>query len=387
MKRNIMILNMAAALIWMAIYIYVPIMPSYAISLGASVVMVGIISGSYGVLQLILRIPLGFFTDRVRKDRLLLVIGFALLALSSLILAVQDGDVWMLVLGRGVSGAASAWWVIISASYSKYMPEDRQVKAQGTLQAFANGGKIVAAVLCAVVAQFFGYHAVFVVSLAIAVFAMLLMFGIKDVAKTDTHPPVPLRQQLALFKNRDIWVFSILAILSQLISFATAGTFTPVAAEALGANSFELGMLLVVFFLFTTLSALLVGSRLYVRLGCIHMMALAFLVGAAACIPALYHTNLFVIYVAQALAGTCYGLTQSVTAGFVIRSVPPAQRGAATGIFQSLFTIGILFGPVALGYIVDATSFDTAYWCMVGVMIFAALLCYKVIPREYRRLT
>jgi MFS family permease len=146
-------------------------------------------------------------------------------------------------------------------------------------------------------------------------------------------------------------------------------------------------MLLVVFFLFTTLSALVVGSRLYARLGGIHMTAIAFLIGAASCVPMLYHISLPAIYAAQAMSGDCYGVTQSVTAGLIIRSVPPAQRGAAMGIFQAIFTVGILFGPVAFGLIAEAASFDAAYWCMTGTMVFAALLCYKLIPAEYKRLT
>lgn len=378
---------MAAALIWMASYVYVPILPAYAISLGASAVTVGLISGSYGVLQMILRIPIGFMTDRIKKDRAFLIVGFSLLVISALLFLIPTKDPMTLIWGRGISGAASAWWVIISASYAKYQKEDAQVKAQGKLQIFANGGKIVASLLCALTAQVLGYTAVFIFSLIIAAVGMTLMFGLKDKKEPENAPVIPLKNQFALFKNRDVIVFSILAILSQLIAFATATTFTPVAAEDLGADSFMLGILIMVFFLFTSVSAAFVGTEVYKKLGCANTTAISFIIGAISCLPALYHINIPMIFVTEALAGICYGITQSITAGFIIRSVPPEQRGAATGIFQFLYTVGILFGPIAMGYIIEDVSFDAAYWIMTGMMLLSAALCYVLIPKEYKRLT
>jgi len=386
MKRNILIMNLAAALIWMSMYTYVPILPAYSASIGASVVMIGIIGGSYGVLQLLLRIPLGLISDRLKKDRLLLIIGFAILTVSCLMFVLQNDNVWMLLLSRGMAGASAAWWVVISASYAKYNKEDRQVKAQGTLQASANIGKFSASLLCAVIAQFLGYRAVFIASLGVAAVGLVIMFGLKD-KKEEPTEPVSIKEQLLLIKNKDIIIFSVLGILSQLICFATATTFTPVAAEAIGANSFDLGILVLIFFLFTAAASLLVGTKVYRKLGGVHFMAISFVAGAISCIPAFYHSSMFMIYVSQALAGVCYGITQSVMAGFVIRSVSASQRGAATGIFQSLFSIGILVGPVLMGFMIDATSFDAAYWVMAAVMVLSAALCYVLIPRKYKQLT
>ncbi|MEF9863963.1 MAG: MFS transporter, partial [Christensenellaceae bacterium] len=143
MKRNILVLNLAAAFIWMSMYSYVPTLPSYAMTLGANAVMIGVIGGAYGIMQIFLRIPLGILSDKTGKDKLILTIGFVILTISAFMFVFLKSPIWI-VIARGVAGAAAAWWVIISASYAKYNSEENQIKAQGVLSASANIGKFVA---------------------------------------------------------------------------------------------------------------------------------------------------------------------------------------------------------------------------------------------------
>ena len=54
MKRNILVLNLAAVFLWMSMYTYVPTLTSYAASLGATAAMIGAIGGAYGIMQIAL---------------------------------------------------------------------------------------------------------------------------------------------------------------------------------------------------------------------------------------------------------------------------------------------------------------------------------------------
>ena len=118
----------------------------------------GAIGGAYGVMQIALRVPLGIISDKIGKDKFLLLIGFVILAVSGLMFIVAKDTFWVMM-ARGVGGAAAAWWVVICASYSKYNEEDKQVKAQGLLNASSNMGKVVAALAGGLLAQAFGLHA------------------------------------------------------------------------------------------------------------------------------------------------------------------------------------------------------------------------------------
>lgn len=385
MKRNIFLINLAAAFLWLGMYSYTPVLPAYAASIGADVVMIGIIGGAYGVMQILLRIPLGIISDKWGKDRLMYIVGFIVLTASTLLFIFAESPA-MLVVARGAAGAAAAWWVIVCATYTKYFDDDRQVKAQGTIAASANIGKVVAGLICALVAQHINYHATFIVACVAAVVGLVLVCFLKKPPPTHAEP-VPVRQQLALLKNKELLAFSTLGLLSQMMCFGIPMTFAAVAAEDLGAGGMELGMLTLVFFLSTALLSFFVGSKPYKKMGGINAIAFSFAVGALSCVPAFYKMNLSAIFTMQALSGVCYGVTQGALAGFVVRSVSPAQRGAATGIFQSVFGIGIFAGPVIMGYMIGNVSFDSAYWTMFAMMVASAALCYVLIPRRYDKMT
>jgi len=60
-----------------SLYAYVPILSPYAESLGASYKMVGMIIGSYGFTQMLLRIPLGIISDKMGNRKLFIISGIA----------------------------------------------------------------------------------------------------------------------------------------------------------------------------------------------------------------------------------------------------------------------------------------------------------------------
>jgi len=55
---------------WMSLYFYPPQLSVYSGLLGASSSMTGIILGSYGFSQMLLRVPLGLLSDKLRKRKL-----------------------------------------------------------------------------------------------------------------------------------------------------------------------------------------------------------------------------------------------------------------------------------------------------------------------------
>lgn len=389
MRKNIIIMNILVAFFWMTMYSYVPNLPVYSQSLGADAVALGVIGGVYGVAQIILRIPIGVISDRTGKNKLMLIVGCSVLALSCVIL-ITAGDTNMIVLGRLVAGAAAAWWVVLSASYADYHSDENQVRAQGILSASSSGGKVVAAIAGGLIAQLFGIHAIFIFAFILAAVCIILSSRLTDLPKKPQAKS--FRDLIPLLKNKDLIILSVIGILPQLICFAAPTYFTAIAADNLGSTSFEIGMLNMVFFLATGLISLFVGSAFYRKVGGIHAMAIAFLIGAVSCIPAFYHINIQMIFLMQIVAGVSYGITSAATAGLVIRCVSPEQRGAATGVYQSVYGIGIFLGPVLVGNITKAVSggaanwSDAAYWVLAAISVATAIGCWLLIPKKYARM-
>ena len=78
-KKNEWTLLSAVFLFWFSVYTYPSFLTTYATNtLGATKVLAGMIVGSYGLTQMILRIPLGIVSDILKKRKLFVMIGFGL---------------------------------------------------------------------------------------------------------------------------------------------------------------------------------------------------------------------------------------------------------------------------------------------------------------------
>ena len=81
-RRSTRFFLLGIVLYWMGLYVYVPILPVYAQSMGASLSLVGLIVASYGVVQLLLRIPLGVASDWLGRRKPFVLAGFIVLVIS-----------------------------------------------------------------------------------------------------------------------------------------------------------------------------------------------------------------------------------------------------------------------------------------------------------------
>lgn len=368
-------------------YVYVPILPAYAESLGATYQDIGLIAGVYGVLPIFICIPLGYFSGRVDRDRAFMVSGFALVTLSGLMFWITESETW-LIAARAVAAAGSAWWVIISTAYAKYQPEDKEVKAQGVITAGSDVGKMIGCLFCMFMVDALGYKSTFVVATISGAIGLVAMFGIKDHPnhKSDIHKDVTMRSTFALFKNRDLLKFSLLATITQMVSFAIPLTFTPIMAARIHATNMELSMIQLVYVAAVTVTCLFVGTKPYEKIGGIPCLAISFAIGAVSCVP-LFYATMPLIYLMQILSGCCYGITLSALAGFVIRDVQPEQRNGAMGVFQTIYSIGVFAGPTLTGWLQEALTLDGGYWVFVALCVIATILCPVLIPQRYNRLT
>ena len=77
---------LAIFMFWASLYMYVPILPTHARSLGAGEGQIGLILASYGLTQLLFRLPLGLLSDRLRRKKLFALIGALLVGASGLVM-------------------------------------------------------------------------------------------------------------------------------------------------------------------------------------------------------------------------------------------------------------------------------------------------------------
>ena len=70
-------------LYWMALYLYVPTLPTYAQTKTDSLAFVGVILAQYGLWQAIVRLPIGIASDWIGRRKPFILVGMALAGLGA----------------------------------------------------------------------------------------------------------------------------------------------------------------------------------------------------------------------------------------------------------------------------------------------------------------
>ena len=349
---------------WFSMYTYPSFFSAYVSDrLMAPEVMTGLIVGAYGFAQMVLPIPLGIASDWTRRRKPFVALGFAasLLACAGLIAAemlAARGQVGTLthavaLLARGLSGVTAATWVSFSVLYSASYEADEIAPAVSRLMVPQYGSQIVAMLLGAQLAQRVGETAAFALAGAAALLGLLLMRRVPE------RPPVGERLTLKSFasvlSDRGLKVGTLLGTLFRLVCWGTVLGFVPNwARDVAGFSVSQLGYLSVMYLLPNTVMARLSGAYLAPRFGFRKVLASGFAIVAAACFLYPRATAFWGLLAVQGLFGVGMGLILPLTLSAAIRNIPDHRRGAAMGVYQAVYGVGMFIGPVAAGWIISA---------------------------------
>jgi DHA1 family tetracycline resistance protein-like MFS transporter len=142
-----------------------PILPQYAERFGVGAALIGVLSASFSLAQMIFAPVWGRLSDRFGRKPILLVSLFGT-ALGSLLTGVA-GSIWILFLGRIVDGVSGASVSVAQAAVGDVSPPSQRARLMGLLGA-AFGVGFVAGPAIGALAALGGPHLPFFVAAAIA---------------------------------------------------------------------------------------------------------------------------------------------------------------------------------------------------------------------------
>jgi len=218
--RQIAAFVVGISLFWAALYVYVPTLAVHARHLGATDTMIGLVVGSYGLTQLLLRIPLGILSDRLAARRPFVLFGFAAASLSGIGLALSRHPADML-LARATAGIAASSWVASTVLFASFFPPTEAVRATSIMSFASSSGQMVATLGGGYIADAWGTRTPFLVGAVIAVAGMLAIGATKE--KTAGRDPAPsFRQIVDVLTLPSLLAVSAVAAIVQYASFATS---------------------------------------------------------------------------------------------------------------------------------------------------------------------
>jgi len=369
--RSVVMFSLSMLFFWASLYIYVPILPVYASFLGAAPSVVGLVVGIYGFSQLVIRIPLGLWSDQLGKRKPFVVLGMLLAAVGCFTMVLQP-DPWYLVWGRAVIGLAAATWVCSTVLFSSYFPPSQAVKAMGLATFLSSAPQIVTSLLGGNLADRFGWTFPFYSGIGLGVLGLVSTLGIKE---TPLRRPqsVSWRRFQRISSIPVLMVVSAIGLLNHFSLFATTYTFVPIYASNLGASKTELGAIMMVAMVANSL-ATLVAFRVAKGLGDGRTVAIGLAVGGITLLGTPFVGNLEILAALQLISGLARGLVYPVLMGLCVRIVTPEDQATSVGIFQASYALGMFTGPFLGGVVGEHLGLPIVFAIMGLVSLLGAAL-------------
>ncbi|MBL9160931.1 MAG: MFS transporter [Verrucomicrobiales bacterium] len=351
-----------------------PLLPIFlTVTLGASTAFVGLVEGIAESTASLLKIASGWWSDRVKKRKPLMIAGYGLSALTRPMVALALTG-WHVLgarfidrVGKGIRAAPRD--ALLAAS----VPPDQRGAAFGVQRMMDNAGAVVGPLLAWILLQWFttDYRVLFWVSTVPMIGALgMLIFGAKEqtvpeVAVVDTTQ-VPLTATPA-FK-------SYLGAVALFTLGNSSDAFLLLRAQSVGVPVSSLPLLWLGLNLVKSASSYPAGvlsdriGRRGLILGgwCVYGLVYA---GFGFATEAWHIWALFLAY------GIFYGMTESSERALVADFYPDAQRGRAYGAFHFVTGIASLPASLLMGWLWSvfgpAVAFTTgAFFALAAALWF-----------------
>jgi DHA1 family multidrug resistance protein-like MFS transporter len=385
MDRKTIIFLLVSAAIFTDMMVYslvIPVLPSYAMSLGADELTIGVIFGVFSVALLIFSIPLGLLSDRTGR-RPIMVAGMLSLAAATIVFALST-DVYVLIAARviqGISGAAT-WSAGLALLADTYGPEERGEKL-GFALSIMSVGMLLGPVVGGLIYDNLGYVPTFVVPAVIAcAIGLLFMLG------RTPYPAIEKSKGASYLKpvlRAPAVFFTCVAII--VIGAGTFGIVEPYMPvylyESYAATPTAIGIAFGFMALLGAITQPFAG-RLYDRRGGRLIITAGLFASAAVIAAAMLMPTMVLTAGVFALIGC--------TISFVLSPMMPllsdlygsgaegGSQGFAYGVYNTLFSLGLALGPFAGGLAITSFSFPLTLYGQAALLCVTGLLCYLFIP-------
>ncbi len=367
-----------------------PLLPAFlTATLGASAAWVGIIEGAADATASLLKLASGWWSDKVKRRKPLIVAGYTIAAVLRPLVAVA-GTAWQVLairvgdrMGKGIRGAPRDAMIADSVAASE------RGRAFGAQRAADHAGAFVGPLIAFVLLQWVGVSVRTVFLLAAipgAVAVLVAVFGVKErqmgdgrwekgdqTARPGTPAAIaatPLDAIGSAPLGASFWRYLAVLVLFTLGNSTDA--FLLLKASELGVTAALLPILWAALHVVKSATSIpagawsdRVGRRTMIAAGWL-WYALVYL-GFALATETWHAWALFLAY------GLFFGLTEGVERALVADLVPATRRGLAFGWYNGVIGAAVLPASVAFGLMWDwkgsafAFSVGAASACLAAV--------------------
>jgi MFS family permease len=367
--KDFILITLANFFLFMSFQMLLPTLPAYAIMLGGSEVIAGLIIGIFTFSAVASRPYAGLLMDQQGRKGVL-VVGFLMFAACAFLYNFAYLVVLLLLL-RVVHGLG--WGIATTASgtvAADVILPARRGEGLGYYGMSAVLSTAFAPPLGVYIMENWGFNHLFIISTILGVVALAFALGVSYV------PIVKKEQQQvrsAIFEPSSFRASSVLFFLTFI--YGGVLTFIVLYAKSLGIENFSLFFTVYAACIFITrpIAGRLAdgrGTDVVVIPGLILVTVGIIILGLAQGLEYFLASAVFI--------GLGFGAAQPSLQALTINLAPPERRGAANATFFSAFDLGIGFGAIILGALSSWVGYAGMYLFSSLAGIIALILYWQM---------
>ena len=357
------------ALRMLGMFLILPIFAIYAETLpgGASHLMIGLALGAYGLTQALFQLPFGMASDRYGRKRVI-YFGLVLFAIGSVVAALADDIVWVMV-GRAIQGAGAVS-AAVTALVADLTGEQHRTKAMAMI-----GGTIGVTFAFSLVAgpalnQWIGIPGIFAMTGVLAVLAIFVVkFVVPDPLTSRFHSdaeatPAKLGEVL---KDRQLLRlnFGIFALHAAQMAMFVVVPFALKKSGGLDENHHWQVYLPIMLTSFILMVPAIIYGEKKAQLKRVFVSAIALMLGAQI-LFAFSIQNFWGIVTSLMAYFIAFNVLEASLPSIISKIAPAASKGTAIGVYNTSQSLGVFIGGALGGWLSHAYSYAAVFgFCSV----------------------
>lgn len=366
MVKTIMPLSFIIALRFFGLFIVLPVLSVYALSLeGANATLVGIVIGGYALTQVIFQTPFGIMSDKLGRKGTIIT-GLLLFAIGSLICAVAT-DIYTLMLGRLLQGAG-AIGAVVTAMLADIVKEHERPKAMAVMGMFIGVSFAIAMLAGPLVGGFIGVPVLFYLTMILALVSIYILAKKVPNPPKITHTYNEKLKVADVLGNKNINIMNLTNFLQKgLMTFAFL-VIPIILTRDYGWKVSELWYVYLPAMIFGILSmgpaAIIAEKRSKFR----EILALGILFFIISYLVIGFSSSSVVFVIGVVLFFIGFNMHEPIMQSLAAKFAKVHQRGSVLGVFNSFGYMGTFVGGVLGGIYLDRIDLST-----LGIII--AVVC------------
>ena len=386
LSRPIWLIGWVSFFTDMASEMVYPLLPLFLTQvLGAGAMSLGVIEGAAEAANSALKILSGWWADRSRSPKKLVLLGYGmasavrpLIALAQTwpqVLAIRFSD----RLGKGIRGAPR------DAMLAALAPASSRGRVYGFHRAMDHAGAVTGPLLASAFLYFYPgrYRPLFALTVIPGLIVMLFILRIPETNPDATEPGTTRGDRIepAGLWNLGGGFYRAIGVIFLFSLGNASDAFLLLRLSNLGVPAFWIPLLWSALHVVKSSSSL-VGGTLSDRFGRRGMIALGWIIYAIVYAAFGFSDSLPVVITIFLVYGLYFGLTEGAEKAWVADMTPAHRSGTAFGVYNAALGVGGLAASVLFGLIWTQVSPRAAFLTGAAIALLASTLLAALFPKR-----